>query len=114
MTFWDTLTQQLRGMSPGMLVWVVLPLIPFIIAEQIWPVHRKPRIRDYGMNILIALTTPYLAMPLGIAAGLWSKQVREWLPWGADLVHVQRYRQCAHRRCSSRDPGDDLRAARAP
>ena len=75
------LLSTMRGMLPFLVIWTILPLIPFIIAEQIWPVHRAPRLRDYGMNTLISVSSAYLALPLGIAAGIWSAQVRHFLPW---------------------------------
>ena len=71
----------LRDMFPDVLIYFLIPLIPFIIAEQIWPVGQRPRFRDYGMNVLISLSTAYLSLPLGIAAGLWSVQLRHVLPW---------------------------------
>jgi sterol desaturase/sphingolipid hydroxylase (fatty acid hydroxylase superfamily) len=71
----------MRGMFPWLLMWTVLPLIPFVIAEQIWPVHKAPNWRDYGMNILICFSSSYLALPMGIAAGIWSARVRHLLPW---------------------------------
>jgi hypothetical protein len=40
-----------------------------------------PRLRDYGMNIVISLSTAFLSLPLGIAAGLWSGKLRHLLPW---------------------------------
>jgi sterol desaturase/sphingolipid hydroxylase (fatty acid hydroxylase superfamily) len=73
----------MKGMFPDLLYWTIPPLIPFIIAEQIWPVHARPRWRDYVMNILIALTTSFLALPLGILAGMWSAALRPHLPWKA-------------------------------
>jgi sterol desaturase/sphingolipid hydroxylase (fatty acid hydroxylase superfamily) len=33
------------------------------------------------MNILISLSTVFLSLPLGIAAGLWSGQLRHLVPW---------------------------------
>jgi sterol desaturase/sphingolipid hydroxylase (fatty acid hydroxylase superfamily) len=81
MGFIHILWTSMKGMLPWLLIWTIPPLIPFIIAEQIWPVHQAPRWRDYGMNTLISLTTAYLALPLGIAAGLWSTQLRHYLPW---------------------------------
>jgi len=68
-------------MLPDLLIWGFLPLIPFIIVEQIRPVGPAPRFRDYGMNILIGLSTAYLSLPLGLLAGLWSGQLRQILPW---------------------------------
>jgi len=81
MTFTETLINSCKGLLPDMLWWLVIPLIPFIIAEQLRPVGEAPRFKDYGMNILISLTTVYLSLPLGIAAGLWSAQLRALLPW---------------------------------
>jgi hypothetical protein len=77
----QTLMSSTREMYPDVLIFSLVPLIPFIIAEQIWPVGKAPRIRDYSMNILISLSTAYLSLPLGIAAGLWSAQLRPVLPW---------------------------------
>jgi sterol desaturase/sphingolipid hydroxylase (fatty acid hydroxylase superfamily) len=68
-------------MFPDVLIFSLVPLVPFIIAEQIWPVDEAPRFRDYNINILISLSTAYLSLPLGIAAGLWSIQLRRILPW---------------------------------
>jgi sterol desaturase/sphingolipid hydroxylase (fatty acid hydroxylase superfamily) len=81
MSFVHILLSSMKGMFPTLLMWSIPPLIPFIIAEQLWPVRRAPRWRDYTMNTLISLSTAYLALPLGIAAGLWSAQARQWLPW---------------------------------
>jgi sterol desaturase/sphingolipid hydroxylase (fatty acid hydroxylase superfamily) len=81
MTFTDILLSHLNGLFPGVLYWAVLPLVPFIVLEQIHPVGKPPRARDYGLNILILLTTVALSAPLGISAGLWSSQLRQYLPW---------------------------------
>jgi sterol desaturase/sphingolipid hydroxylase (fatty acid hydroxylase superfamily) len=81
MSFLQTLVASARGMFPGIVYWLVLPLIPFIIAEQLWPVGKAPRLRDYWMNILIGFSTAYLSLPLGITAGLWSSKLRHLLPW---------------------------------
>lgn len=81
MTFTQILLSALKGMFPGLLYWLVLPLIPFIVAEQLWPVGNAPRWRDYGMNLLISFSTVYLSLPLGIIAGLLSAQARQLLPW---------------------------------
>jgi sterol desaturase/sphingolipid hydroxylase (fatty acid hydroxylase superfamily) len=56
-------------------------LVPFIIAEQIWPVHRRPGWRDYLPNVLISSTTAFLAKPAGVAIGMASAGLREHLPW---------------------------------
>jgi sterol desaturase/sphingolipid hydroxylase (fatty acid hydroxylase superfamily) len=81
MSFSQTLIDSIKGMFPGFLLWAVLPMIPFIIAEQRWPVGEAPRWREYGTNVLISLSTAFLSLPLGIAAGLWSGQLRHLLPW---------------------------------
>jgi sterol desaturase/sphingolipid hydroxylase (fatty acid hydroxylase superfamily) len=81
MSFFEILVSSIKGMFPGFVYWAVLPLIPFIIAEQLRPVAEAPRWRDYSMNILISLSTAFLSLPLGIAAGLWSSRLRHFLPW---------------------------------
>jgi sterol desaturase/sphingolipid hydroxylase (fatty acid hydroxylase superfamily) len=80
-TFTQTLMSSLRGMFPDVLIYSLIPLIPFIIAEQTWPVGNAPRFWDYGMNVLISVSTAYLSLPFGIAAGLWSAHLRHVLPW---------------------------------
>jgi sterol desaturase/sphingolipid hydroxylase (fatty acid hydroxylase superfamily) len=80
-TFTQTLLSSPKGLFPNVLIFSVLPMIPFIIAERIWPVGQAPRFKDYGANILISLSTTYLSLPLGIAAGLWSTQLRHVLHW---------------------------------
>ncbi len=81
MSFVHILLSSMKGMLPTLLLWSIPPLIPFIIAEQLWPVCKAPRWQDYTMNTLISISTAYLALPLGIAAGLWSAHLRQWLPW---------------------------------
>lgn len=81
MTFMQTLLSSMKGMLPDLLLWGFLPLIPFILVEQLRPVGQAPRVRDYGMNILIGLSTAYLSLPLGLLAGLWSGRLRHMLPW---------------------------------
>jgi sterol desaturase/sphingolipid hydroxylase (fatty acid hydroxylase superfamily) len=81
MSFLQILIGSIKGMFSGFLIWAVFPMIPFIIAEQRWPVGTAPRLRDYGVNILISLSTAFLSLPLGIAAGLWSGKLRHLLPW---------------------------------
>jgi len=72
-TFTQTLLEELKGLFPNGLLLSVVPLIPFIIAEQLWPVSNAPRLRDYSMNIL--------TLPLGVAAARWSAQLHHCLPW---------------------------------
>jgi sterol desaturase/sphingolipid hydroxylase (fatty acid hydroxylase superfamily) len=81
MSFVHTLVSSIRGMFPGLIYWFLLPLTPFIIAEQLRPVGKAPHWRDYGMNILISFSTAFLSMPLGIAAGMLSSRLRHLLPW---------------------------------
>jgi len=81
MTFTQTLLEQIKGLFPDFLYWAILPLLPFILLEQWHPVGQAPKVRDYGMNVLISLSTAILSMPLGLAAGLWSSQLRDRLPW---------------------------------
>jgi sterol desaturase/sphingolipid hydroxylase (fatty acid hydroxylase superfamily) len=81
MSFLQILTGSIRGMFPSIVYWTVLPMTPFIIAEQMRPVGEPPQWRDYGMNILISLSTAYLSLPLGIAAGLSSSRLHHLLPW---------------------------------
>ena len=42
-SFLQILVSSIKGMFPGFLIWAVLPMIPFIIAEQRWPVGTAPR-----------------------------------------------------------------------
>lgn len=81
MTFTQTLLVSLKSMFPDVFIFTLLPIIPFIIAEQIWPVGQAPRLRDYGLNVLITLSTIYLSLPFGIAAALWSARLHHFLPW---------------------------------
>jgi len=80
MSFSQIRIGSIKGMFPDFLIWTVLPMIPFIIAEQWWPVGVAPRWRDYSMNILLSLSTAFLSLPLGTAAGLWSGQLRHGAP----------------------------------
>jgi sterol desaturase/sphingolipid hydroxylase (fatty acid hydroxylase superfamily) len=81
MSFLEILAASIKTTFPGLLYWLILPMIPFIIAEQLRPVGKAPRLHDYWTNILISLSTAYLSLPLGIAAGLWSCKLRLLLPW---------------------------------
>src|SRR6266566_6323871 len=81
MSFLQTLAASVKGMFPSIVYWLILPMIPFMVVEQLRPVGQAPRLRDYGMNILISLSTAFLSLPLGIAAGLWSGKLRHLLPW---------------------------------
>lgn len=62
-------------MFPGIAYWLVLSLVPFIVVERLRQVGKAPRLRDYWGNLLISLSTPYLALPLGITAGVLSSVV---------------------------------------
>jgi len=81
MNFLLTLVDSVKHVFPGFLYWFILPVIPFIIAEQIHPVGSAPRLRDYWLNLLISLSTTFLSLPLGIFAGLCSSRLRHFLPW---------------------------------
>ncbi len=81
MSFLQTLVVSMKGMFPGIVYWLLLPMIPFIVAEQLRPVVKAPGLRDYWLNILISLSTAFMSLPLGIAAGLWSGKLRQLLPW---------------------------------
>src|SRR5262249_41141525 len=81
MSFLQILTASLKGMFPGLLYWLVLPMIPFIVAEQLRPVGAAPRLRDYWVNVLISISTAYLSLPLGIAAAVCSSKLHHLLPW---------------------------------
>jgi sterol desaturase/sphingolipid hydroxylase (fatty acid hydroxylase superfamily) len=81
MSFLQILAASVKGSFPGLLYWLVLPMIPFIIAEQLRPVAPAPRLRDYWINLLISLSTAYLSLPLGISAALLSGKFRHLLPW---------------------------------
>jgi sterol desaturase/sphingolipid hydroxylase (fatty acid hydroxylase superfamily) len=80
-SFSQILVDSIKGMFPSLLLWTVLPLIPFIVAERIWPAEKVPRFRAYAMNIAINVSTAFLSLPLGIAAGQWSSQLRHLMPW---------------------------------
>jgi sterol desaturase/sphingolipid hydroxylase (fatty acid hydroxylase superfamily) len=78
--FLDILLSSSKEMLPAARIAPRL-LSPLIGAEQLWPVHKRPGFRDYGLNVLISASTIYLALPAGIAAGIWSSQLRAALPW---------------------------------
>ena len=80
--FVHTLVDAARNATPGLLFGPLL-LVPFFIAEQVWPVERRPGWRDYGLNILISASSVYLALPAGMAAGICSIHLRGLLPWEA-------------------------------
>lgn len=81
MSFLQILTASVKGSFPGLLCWLVLPMVPFIIAGQLRPVAAAPRLRDYWANVLISLSTAYLSLPLGISAALLSGNLHRFLPW---------------------------------
>lgn len=80
MDFAESLVQAARNVLPFMIISPFF-LLPFIIAEQLRPVHRRPGWRDYLANILISSTTLILALPAGVAIGMASAAVRPLLPW---------------------------------
>lgn len=80
MNFVETLVASTQRSLPFLVIGPLM-LVPFIIAEQIWPVHRRPGWRDYLPNVLISSTTIFLAKPIGVAIGLASTSLRGHLPW---------------------------------
>lgn len=80
MGFTGTLAQAAVNALPAVIVPLVV-MIPYIAAEQLWPAVRRPRAREYGFNIAIALIATYLTLPAGVAAGLLAEAVRAALPW---------------------------------
>jgi len=81
MSFLEILADSVKGMLPGLLYWLVFPMVPFIIAEQLRPVATAPRLRDYWTNLLVSFSTAYLSLPLGISAALLSGKLHHLLPW---------------------------------
>jgi sterol desaturase/sphingolipid hydroxylase (fatty acid hydroxylase superfamily) len=81
MNFVATFIRETKELFPDFVLWGVLPLIPFIIAEQWRPVGKAPGFRDYSMNVFISLLGSFLSIPFGILAGLWSGELRHLLPW---------------------------------
>lgn len=81
MDYWSTVWSQLISALPSMLAFSLITLVPFAIAERVWPVVRPPRLRSYAINIAISLTTLILSLPLGIAAGLAAAKVHASLGW---------------------------------
>ncbi len=81
MSYLHLLLVSLREMYPGVLIWSVVPLVPFMLAERLWPIDTPPRWRDYGFNVALSLSTAYLSLPLGILAALWSEALRHAVGW---------------------------------
>ena len=79
MSFLEILAASVKGSFPGLLYWLVFPMVPFIIAEQLRPVAAAPKLRDYWINLLISISTAYLSLPLGISAALLSGKLRHLL-----------------------------------
>lgn len=61
MSFLQVLVASVKGSFPGLLYWLVFPMVPFMIAEQLRPVATAPRLRDYWTNLLISVSTAYLS-----------------------------------------------------
>jgi hypothetical protein len=112
MRFFQILISSMKGIFPGFLIWAVLPMIPFIIAEQRWPVGEAPRWRDYGMNILISLSTAFLSLPLGIAAVEWP--VAPPAPVETHILLLPKHWRSSRGRARTGNPGDDFRPALYP
>ena len=77
MSFLQILTSSIRGMFPAIVYWTVLPMIPFIIAEQLRPVGEAPQytlvIRDWKTDVpadetTFAFTPPEGAKKVGLEA----------------------------------------------
>ena len=81
MNFLQNLTASVKGSLPGLRYWLVLPMVPFIVAEHLCPVGTRPRLRDYWTNLLISISTAYLSLRLGISAALCSSKLRHLPRW---------------------------------
>ena len=77
----EPLLRKIVGMSWGALAWTVLPLIPFVVAEQLRPAGARTGWQDYLANVAISLSTSVLVIPFGVAAGWLGQQLRTHLPW---------------------------------
>ena len=64
MGFTGTLAQAAVNALPAVIVPLVV-MIPYIPAGQLWPAVRRPRAREYGFNIAIALIATSLPLPAG-------------------------------------------------
>lgn len=80
MGFFSALSEAAVNALPAVFVPLIV-MIPYIVAEQLWPAVRKPRAREYGFNIAISFLAVYLALPAGVAAGMLAELLREGLPW---------------------------------
>jgi sterol desaturase/sphingolipid hydroxylase (fatty acid hydroxylase superfamily) len=81
MEYLQALHAELTNTLPAAIVFGIVAIIPFAIAERLRPAREVPRIRDYVANIAISSSTLILALPIGIAAGMWSGKLRGLLPW---------------------------------
>ena len=79
MGLFATLLDQFKALTLAALAGPLL-LIPFIAAEQLRPLGRRPRFGDYGLNILVNFTTLYLSLPFAMAAAACSARIRLQLP----------------------------------
>lgn len=70
----------MQRMTPFVLGMPLL-LTPFIIVEQLRPAERRPRAREYAFNVVLGITTAYIALPFFIAVGIASSLLRPLLPW---------------------------------
>ena len=80
MSFVQALSESFTAVLPAVVAMPLL-LIPFIVAEQLWPVNRRPTWRDYGFNILVSTSTLLLALPFGVLSGMGAAALRSALPW---------------------------------
>lgn len=70
----------LSALVPALIA-MPLMLVPFIIAEQIWPLAQRPGWRDYALNIVISMSTMLITLPLAVMIGFAAQALRGWLPW---------------------------------
>ncbi len=86
MGLFASLLDQFKALTPAALAGPLL-LIPFIAAEQLRPLGRRPRFGDHGLNILVNFTTLYLSLPFAdalpifdILFGTYRRPAREEFP----------------------------------
>ena len=88
MTFIQEVAHQAVSLLPQVLMAPLL-LIPFIVAEQIWPARGRPRFKDYGLNVLISTSTAFLVLPLGMTVAAGGAWLGESLPWSRLSVNFE-------------------------
>lgn len=78
--YWSGLAQQAEQFAMLFAIAIVM-LLPFFIAERLWPVNERPSLREYGLNVLIALSTTAITAPVGVVAADLANALRPHLPW---------------------------------